>query len=130
MTTKIGSVLAILTFFVAAGSLSGHHNYSAIFDGSKRVALTGTLTKLDWRNPHIEISLDAKNDRGQAEAWVIEGGPPSFFSRNKISKSDLEKHMGQTVMLEIYRARDGTLLGTLLKITFADGTTLESNPTA
>ena len=69
--TTIGYVLAVLT--VSTVSLTAHHSYTSVFDVSKKVTLTGTLTKVDWRNPHIEISLDAKGDRGQMEAWVIEG---------------------------------------------------------
>jgi uncharacterized protein DUF6152 len=126
--TTIGQVFAILT--ISTVSLTAHHAYTVAFDVSKKVTLTGTLTKVDWRNPHIEISLDARGDRGQVEAWVIEGGPIGFFSRNKVSRSDFEKGLGQTVTLEVYRARDGKLLGSLLKITFADGKSLTSDPMA
>ena len=128
MNTRIGGAIAVLIVFVAAGSVWAHHYYAAVFDPSKTFTLTGTLTKVDWRNPHIELSLDAKSDRGQVEAWVIEAGPPVFFRNRNVSKSDFEKAMGQTVTVEVYRARDGTLFGSLLKITFPDGRSVTSNP--
>ena len=58
------------------GSASAHHNMSAVFDFSDRVTLTGTLTKIDWRNPHIELIVDAKIDVHQVQTWSIEGPPP------------------------------------------------------
>ena len=70
-------VLACLVVW-EAGSASAHHNMSALFDFNDRVTSTGTLTKMDWRNPHIYVFVDAK--RGEAvEAWSVEGPPPNFF---------------------------------------------------
>ena len=68
--------LPILIVFVAAGSVSAHHYYVAVFDVSKTFTLAGTITKVDWKNPHIELSLDAKSDHGQVDAWVIDAEPP------------------------------------------------------
>ena len=85
---------------------------------------------MDWRNPHIELSLDAKGDRGQMEAWVIEGGPPRFFQAKNASKSQFAEAIGQTVTIEALRAKDGSLLGSLLKITFPDGKSVTSAPGA
>ena len=130
MNYRIGSALTALAILLAAGPLWAHHGYAVVFDPSKTVTLTGTLAKVDWRNPHIELSLDAKSDRGQVEAWVIEGGPPNFFSRKKISKSDFEKAIGQTVTVDALRARDGSRLGSLLKITFPDGKFVTNSPGA
>jgi hypothetical protein len=128
MNISRARALAALTMSLQVVSLTAHHAYATVFDASKTVTLTGTLTKVDWRNPHIEISVDAKGDRGQSEAWVIEGQPPSYFTANKVGKTEFERAIGQTVTLEIYRARDGNLLGSLLKITFADGKSVTSNP--
>jgi hypothetical protein len=122
--------VALLLGAVHAGTLQAHHAYTTVFDASKTVTLSGTLTKVDWRNPHIEFVLDAKNSQGQVEGWIVEAGPPSYFTRNKVARADFEKAIGQTVTIEIYRARDGTLLGSLLKITFSDGRSIASNPQA
>ena len=53
----------VLTVLLLAGSASAHHNMSAIFDFNNRVTITGTLAKIDWRNPHIELIVDAKDGR-------------------------------------------------------------------
>jgi hypothetical protein len=127
MKTIMGAAVTGVAVFVAAESLWAHHSFLAVFDGSKTLALTGTITKLDWRNPHIELWLDVKDDRGQPESWVIEGGPPNFFARQHIGKSDFEHAFGQPVTVEIYRARDGTLMGYLRKLTFPDGKFLKGD---
>jgi hypothetical protein len=64
------------------------------------------------------------------EAWVIEAGPPGYLARNHITKSDFDNAIGQTVTVELYRARDGNLFGSLLKITCPDGKSLTSDPGA
>ena len=123
MNYRIGSALAALA--VAAGSLWAHHSFSAVFDLSKKFTLTGTLTKIDWRNPHIELSVDAKGDGGKLETWVIESMPPNFFRGRNAAKSDFEKAIGQTVTVEAVPAKDGSLYGNMQKITFADGKTVQ-----
>jgi hypothetical protein len=72
---------------------------SALFDFNDRVTLTGTLTKIDWRNPHNELIVDAKSD-DQVQTWSIEGPPPSFFRLRDINKSDVETALGKTVKAE------------------------------
>lgn len=128
MHPRIGSALTALAVFLAAGSLWAHHGYAVVFDVSKTVTLTGTIAKLEWRNPHIELSLDAKSDRGQLEAWVVEAASPGFFRSRNVSKSDFVQAIGQGVTVDVYRARDGNLSGTLLKITFPDGKSVTSVP--
>jgi len=120
MTTRV-SVLFILGMSLLATTASAHHNMSAIFDFNDRVTLSGTLTKLDWRNPHIEIIVDAKRDNGQVEAWKAEGPTPVFFRSRDTSKDDFEKALGKPVKLEVSRARDGSHWGLLRNITLLDG---------
>lgn len=117
---RIGAALIGLAFMVS-GSVRAHHSFAAGYDLSKKITLTGTLTKIDWRNPHIEVSLEAKGDRGQVEAWVIEGMPPSWFRTRNVGKADFEKAIGHPVTVEAVRARDGSLAGLLQQITFPDG---------
>ena len=119
MNYRIGSALAALA--VAVGSLWAHHSISAVFDLSKKLTLTGTLTKIDWRNPHIEISLEAKGAGDKVETWVIEGMPPNFFRSRNVGKTDFEKALGQTVTVEAVRAKDGTAYLLLREIRFPDG---------
>jgi hypothetical protein len=106
-----------LTF---AAALWAHHSPSAIFDMSKKVTVSGTLTKVDWVNPHIVVLVDAPK-AGALDNWRLESNPPSWFKNVGITRADLAKAIGQTVSLEANPAKDGSLYGYMRKITFADG---------
>jgi len=114
------SLAVTLGFMLAAGVAWAHHNNTR-FDADKRVNVTGTLSKLDWRNPHIYLYMDAKNDQGRVETWSLECQPPNFFAIRKIYKADFEKILGQTVIAQLSPARDGSPNGVLWKMTFPDG---------
>ena len=109
-----------------AGSLPvlAHHSTTAEFDVAHRMTVSGTLTKIDWVNPHIVVFIDAKGGSG-TEAWKFESNPPAWFRRVGVSRADFAKAIGQTVTVEGNRAKDGSLYGYLLKITYADGNSLE-----
>jgi hypothetical protein len=109
---------------LGTGVLSAHHSPTAEFDMSKRVTLTGTLTKVDWVNPHIVVFMDAKG-RGGTETWKFESNPPSWFRRVGVNRSDFSKAIGQTVTVEGNRAKNGSPYGYMSKVTFADGNSLE-----
>lgn len=121
MLRKIFRASLLGALLCTAASLWAHHSPSAIFDMSKKFTLTGTLTKVDWINPHIVVFIDAKNAGGAPEAWKFESNPPAWFKRVSVGRVDFAKAVGQTVTVECVRARDGSLYGYLQKITFADG---------
>ena len=120
--SAVGSAVLAL---VAVTSLSAHHSPSAIFDMAKPIAVTGTLTRIDWINPHIVIAMDAKGDGGKVDHWTFESNPPSWYRSVGLARADFAKAVGQTVTVEGARARDGTLFGYMRKIKLPDGTTLE-----
>jgi hypothetical protein len=122
---KIPAVLVFFAILFAASSLPAHHSPSAVFDMDKRFTLAGTLTQVDWINPHIVVFMDAKKDDGSVEAWKFESNPPSWFRRVGIARNDLAKAIGQNVTVEGSRAKDGSRYAYLLKVTFADGNSLE-----
>jgi hypothetical protein len=127
MTIRL-SVLLVLGMILLTVTASAHHNMSAIFDFNDRVTLSGTLTALDWRNPHIEIRVDAKRDNGQMEAWRAEGPSPVWFRSRDTSKADFEKALGKPIKLEVSRARDGSTWGLLRSITLPDGKVINLCP--
>jgi Family of unknown function (DUF6152) len=127
MTLRI-SILVVLGITLLTLTASAHHNMSGIFDFNDRVMLSGTLTKLDWRNPHIEIDVDAKRDSNQIEAWKAEGPAPIFFRSRDTSKADFEKAIGKPVKLEVSRARDGSRSGLLRNVTLPDGKVISLCP--
>lgn len=120
--------IAALGVMLVASSAWPHHNMSANFDFNNRVMFTGTLTKLDWRNPHIEFFVDAKGDKDQIETWSVEGPPPVFFRDRDISKSDIETALGKTVTVEASRARDGSRWGLLRTLTLPGGKLVSACP--
>ncbi|HSP69809.1 MAG TPA: DUF6152 family protein [Bryobacteraceae bacterium] len=118
-------ILTVLAVSIAAGSLWAHHSTSAVFDMNKKIQVTGTLTKVDWINPHISIFVDAKGEKG-IDAWHFEGSPPAWFRRVGVNKNDIAKATGQMITVDGVKAKDGSLYGYLQKITFPDGSTLET----
>ena len=114
-----------------AGSLPlvAHHSTTAEFDVTHRMTTTGTLKKIDWVNPHIVVFIDAKGEgAATVSAWKFESNPPAWFRRVGVSRADFSKAIGQTVTVEHNRAKDGSQYGYLLKITYADGNSLELIP--
>ena len=120
-------IFAVFIVAIAAGSLWAHHSTTAVFDMGKKVQVTGTLNRVEWINPHISIYVDAKGEHG-ADAWHFEGSPPAWFRRVGVNKNDIARFQGQMITVDAVRAKDGTLYGYLQKITFADGSTMETVP--
>jgi len=100
---------------------------SALFDFNDRVTLKGTLSKIDWRNPHIGLTVDVK-DGDQLHAWSLEGPPPGFFRTRDINKVDIETALGKTVSFEASRARDGSNAGLLRVMMLPDGKVVSACP--
>jgi hypothetical protein len=105
------STLAVLVagaglFMAASIPLAAHHSFAAEFDSTKAVTLQGTVTKLDWMNPHIWIYLDTKDDSGTVAHWQCEGAPPNTLTRQGWTKDSLK--IGDQVTIEGFRSKDGT----------------------
>lgn len=109
-----GCFLAIVTTPVLA-----HHSFAAEYDSAQPIKVTGTLTKIEWTNPHIWFYLDVKDDKGAVTTWGFSGGPPGVLQRRGISKSVLK--VGAQIVVEGFRARDGSNNATGGTVTFADG---------
>jgi hypothetical protein len=118
---KIFAVWLGFALLVPATLLMAHHSPSAIFDMKKRVSLKGSVTKVDWVNPHIVMYMDVKGDDGKVENWKFESNPPKWFARVGVTRADFVAAVGQTVTVEIVKAIDGSLYGYLEKITFPNG---------
>src|SRR5215831_2871567 len=114
-------ILSFVLVLLLTGAGAAHHNMSAVYDFNDRVTVTGTLMKVDWRNPHMEIVIDAKREAGEVESWKGEGPAPLFFKSRDIEKTDFDKAVGKTMTIEMSRARDGSRSGLLRNITMPDG---------
>jgi Family of unknown function (DUF6152) len=122
------SAAAALAAVVLAGAAWAHHNMSAMFDFNDRVTLTGTLTKIDWRNPHIGLTVDVKGTGKETQSWAIEGPSPSFFRTRDVNKANVDAALGKSVTFDASRARDGSLAGLLRTMTLPDGAVLSACP--
>ncbi len=125
MRDRIQAVVGAALTLIAVASLSAHHSPSAIFDMGKRIAVTGTLTRIDWVNPHIVVAIEARNDGGTIDHWTFESNPPSWYRSVGLARADFAKALGQTITVEGVKARDGSLYGYMQKIKLPDGTSLE-----
>jgi len=128
MNRRTAPFFLVLLALVTTRSASAHHNMSAIFDFNDRVTLTGTVTKLEWVNPHIYMYLDAKGAGEEVDGWSVEGPSPSYFRTHDIPKTDFEGAIGKTVSVEASRARDRSKSGLLRLVTLPGGKVISLCP--
>lgn len=105
--------------FAAALPTWAHHSFAAEFDVTKPVKLQGTVTKMEWINPHSWIHMDVKNSDGTLTSWMIEGGSPNSLLRRGFTKHSLEP--GTEIVVEGYQAKDGANRANGRDLTFPDG---------
>ena len=117
----IGLVAAI-GMLAAASPAVAHHAFSAEFDANMPVTLQGTVTRMEWVNPHAWIHIAVEKDDGTTEAWMVEGGAPNALLRRGFNKNSLPP--GTVIMVEGYQAKDGAMRANGRDITFEDGTKL------
>ena len=104
---------------IAIAPLAAHHAFSAEFDASKPVKLSGKVTKVEFINPHSWIHLDVIAADGKVQSWMVEGGSPNALVRRGITKDALP--IGTDIQVDGYQAKDGTYKANGRDVTFADG---------
>jgi hypothetical protein len=119
MRSHVTILLGALIVVSAAVRVSGHHAFAAEFDASKPIKLRGTVTKMEWINPHTWIHIDVKQPNGKVERWMIEGGPPNALYRRGFTKDSLPN--GTEILVEGFQAKDGSLKGNGRDLTLPDG---------
>jgi hypothetical protein len=105
MKTKFAFCLTALVLMTTA-RLWAHHSFSAEFDTNKRVALKGVVTMVDWRNPHIYVYLNVKDDQGKVTEWACELGPPNVLLRQGWSRNSVKE--GDEVTIDGALAKDSS----------------------
>ena len=113
------AVVVALTALAAGTQVLAHHSFAAEFDASKAIRVTGTLTKVEWTNPHIYFYLDVKDDSGAQVKWTCESGSPGALSRRGFKRGDLK--LGDTIVVDGYRAKNGANMMDARRVTLADG---------
>ena len=125
MRTRVGHAPGPAAFAAAGlwlmigAAAFAHHSFAAEFDESQPVTLKGTVSKIEWINPHVYLYLDVADPSGSVRTWAIESFPPNTLRRGGVTREKLG--LGQNVTLLAYRARNGKDLAVLRKITFEDG---------
>jgi len=121
MRSRLFGVVAGAAFAVAAAvvPVMAHHSFAAEFDAKKPVKLRGTVTKMEWINPHSWIHIDVKTPDGKVEQWMVEGGAPNALLRRGWNKNSLLP--GTEILVEGFQAKDGALRANGRDITFPDG---------
>ena len=113
-------ILAIL--LLVASAAVAHHSVAGQFDTSKSLTLKGSISKVNWMNPHIYVYLDVKEADGTMSTWALETLPTAMMRRAGLSKEAVMGTPGEVVTVQIVPARDGTKhMGWISKITYADG---------
>ena len=119
MGTKIVVALVSVGLLGTAASVRAHHAFAAEFDAQKPIKLEGTVTKVEWINPHAWIHIDVKRPDGTVEQWMIEGGTPNTLFRRGVTKTSLP--IGTVIVVDGYKAKDGTLKGNGRDLTYKGG---------
>ena len=117
---SIAGVAALLTLATTPGW--AHHSFAAEFDARQPVNFRGTVTRMQWTNPHVWIHVDVTQPDGAVEKWAIEAGTPNVLFRRGFTKESLAA--GTEIIVDGYRAKDGSRRANGRNITFADGRTL------
>jgi Family of unknown function (DUF6152) len=118
--------VAVVAFgLLLGGALAfAHHSITAEFDPSKTMVLKGTITQVDWENPHVYVHLDVKDDSGKIVNWALETYPPGVLHKGGVTRETFKP--GQVVRIDAFPPKDGTKSLAYLKvITFSDGHSIE-----
>jgi hypothetical protein len=120
----LNALVIFLGFSLVVLPVLAHHSISAEFDPSKNFTLKGTITQVDWENPHVYVHLDVKDDSGKIVNWALETYPPAVLHKGGVTRETFKP--GQVVSIDAFPPKDGTKSLAYLKvIAFSDGHSIE-----
>lgn len=119
MRKTLAVILSVGGLLLAAAPAWAHHAFAAEFDADRPIKFKGTVTKMEWINPHAWIHIDVKGDDGTVTSWMIEAAAPNALLRRGWTKNSLLA--GTEIVIEGYQAKDGANRGNGSVITFTDG---------
>jgi hypothetical protein len=119
MRAKVSLLLAGFSLFVAALPVLAHHSFGAEYDSGKPLTLTGTVTKVEWTNPHARFYLDVKDARGNVTNWNFELASPNVLMRQGWTRHSL--NVGDVVTVTGSQAKDASKMANARTVTLADG---------
>jgi hypothetical protein len=118
MKNSMVGLVAIFGALLAVAPANAHHSFSAEYDSKKPVTLKGTVTKVDWMNPHVYFYLDVVDEKGAITNWGLEMGPPNGLERSGWSRNTMQ--VGDQVIVEGTLAKDGSKQANARSVTMAD----------
>jgi len=119
MKMKLAIFAAGIAVLLAGKPMVAHHSFAAEFDSAKTIKLTGTVTKIEWMNPHAYFYIDVMGDGGKVANWGLEMGSPNGLMRQGWTRNSMK--IGDTVIVEGSAAKDGSLIGNARNVTLSDG---------
>ena len=122
MRSVIALVVLASGVWAAAIPVKAHHAFAAEFDASKPVKLKGTVTKVEWTNPHMWLHIDVKDETGKVVSWAIEGGAPNALIRRGLRRDSLP--VGIEVTVDGFRAKSGANVANGRDVVYPDGVKL------
>jgi len=117
MKLRALAILGVLSVLPAAAPLLAHHSFAAEYDAKKPFEMKGTITKVDWMNPHVYFYIDVKDESGKTANWAFEMGPPRLLERGGWKKNTMKE--GDEVIVSGTLAKDGGKHGNARSVTLA-----------
>jgi len=124
MKTKF-LILLVAAIFAVSIPASAHHSFAAVFDAKMPVEVSGTVTEVEWMNPHAWIYIDVNGEDGETVNWAFELGSPNGLMRRGWTRKSVQ--VGDQISVTGYKARDGSDRGNIKSIVLADGRELNGN---
>ena len=119
MRLRAFAILGVTGVLLAAAPLLAHHSFAAEYDAKKPIELKGTITKVDWMNPHVYFYIDVKDESGKVSNWEFELGSPNGLMRKGWTRNSLKE--GDKITVDGYLAKDGAHLANARTVALADG---------
>ena len=116
---KLAGLVVAVGLFSCATAAWAHHAFNAEFDSTQPIKLQGTVTKMEWINPHAWIHVDVKGDDGKVTNWMVECGTPNTLLRRGFTRNTVTP--GMEIVVDGYQAKDGTNKAVGRSLMFADG---------
>jgi hypothetical protein len=113
------AAVALAALTAASARIEAHHSFAAEFDRDRTITVTGSVTKLEWTNPHARLYVEGKDETGKQQVWDFELGPPNGLMRNGWSRTSLKP--GHQVKVSGFRSKTSTVVANARTVTLADG---------
>jgi len=117
--TFVVLLIGVALILAAAPKLGAHHSFAAAFDLTKPITVMGTITRVDWGNPHISLFLNVRQKNGGVTEWGVDAAAPAALVARGLNKTSLK--VGDTVLIEAYPARNGKPFAAASALTLPDG---------